>query len=71
VILLEHLKHSLTAASLQNLGTQTIKELARRWEVQIAKIGEVALQFIQNYTDEGELLEFVGHGEWPGQVSDG
>jgi hypothetical protein len=48
-----------TAASLQNLGTQTIKELARRWEVQIAKIGEVALQFIQNYTDEGELLEFV------------
>ena len=48
-----------TAASLQNLGSQTIKELARRWEVQISRIGEVALQFIQQYTDENELLEYV------------
>jgi len=48
-----------TAATLQNLGTQTIKELARRVEVQIAKIGEVMIQFMQNYTKEDELLQFI------------
>lgn len=48
-----------TTATLQNYGAQTIKELARRVEVQIAKIGEVVLQFIQNYTKENELLEYL------------
>jgi len=48
-----------TTASLQDFGTQSIKELARRVDIMVAKCGEVVLQYIQNYTDRGELLEFV------------
>jgi hypothetical protein len=48
-----------TSASLQDFGTQPIRELARRVDIMIAKAGEVALQFIQNYTDKNELLEYV------------
>ena len=48
-----------TVASLQDFGTQSIKEVARRVDIQIAKAGEVALQFIQNYTEKNELLQFV------------
>ena len=48
-----------TTASLQEFGTQRIKSLARRVEIMIAKAGEVVMQYIQNYTDVNELLEYV------------
>jgi hypothetical protein len=48
-----------TLASLQDFGSQPIKELARRVDVQVGKLGEVVVQFIQNYTNRGELLEFI------------
>lgn len=48
-----------TTASLQDFGTQSIKELARRIDVQVAKVGEIVLQYIQNYTGRNELLEYI------------
>lgn len=48
-----------TLASLQDFGSQPIKELARRVDVQVGKLGEVVVQFIQNYTDKNELLEYI------------
>lgn len=48
-----------TAASLQDFGTQRLKRIARRIDIMLAKAGEVALQFIQNYTDQNELLEYI------------
>lgn len=48
-----------TLNSLQEFGAQPIKELARRMDVQVGKLGEVVIQFIQNYTDKNELLQFI------------
>lgn len=48
-----------TTASLQDFGTQRLKRVARRIDVMLAKAGEVALQFIQNYTDQNELLQYI------------
>ena len=48
-----------TTASLQDFGSQPIKEIARRVDIQISKLGEVAIQFIQNYAPPREMLEFV------------
>ena len=48
-----------TTSSLQSYGTQPIKELARRVDVQVAKVGEVMVQFIQGYAEENQLLEYL------------
>ena len=48
-----------TTSSLQSYGTQPIKELARRVDVQVAKVGEVMIQFIQGYADKNQLLEYL------------
>ena len=50
-----------TTASLQDFGTQPIKEIARRVDIQIAKCGEIVLQFLQNYTSANELIEYVDY----------
>lgn len=48
-----------TTASLQDFGSQRLKRVARRIDVMLAKAGEVCLQFIQNYTDPDELLQYL------------
>jgi hypothetical protein len=48
-----------TVASLQNFAGQRISRLARRNDIMLSKVGEVCIQFIQNYTDENELLTYV------------
>lgn len=48
-----------TTASLQSFGTQRISRIARRLEIQLSKAGEVAIQFIQNYTRKNELLQYL------------
>ena len=48
-----------TTATLQDFGSQRIKRLARKVDIMIAKAGEVVLQYIQNYTDTDELLEYI------------
>lgn len=48
-----------TTSTLQNFGSQRIKFNARKMDIQLAKAGEVVLQYIQRYSREDELLEFI------------
>ena len=48
-----------TTASLQHFASQRLNRLARRIDIQLAKVGEIVIQYLQNYTSVNEMIEFI------------